>query len=189
MGARASSTISSASNANPSINRESVVQLAQKSKDASSASLIQELQAQARADAARIQTLEAQLGGLSEKRQHDVTESQRDAHHTVQMDRAVAAAMKRTDEVFMRQVFERHASSRGALSASELISALQDVDAPMLHTSSSSASLETNIFDRVDANMNGLVDFDECEESPPADLPICTDFLLSQVHASGPAAR
>ena len=192
MGAGASSTKSSASNANPSINRESVLQLAQKSRDASSASLIQDLQAQARSDAARIQTLEAQVRELkssefSEKR-HDVTQSQRDAPHTVQMDRAVAAAMKRTDEVFMRQVFERHASSRGVLSASALISALQDVDAPMLHTSSSSESLESDIFRRVDMNMNGLVDFDECEASPPADVPICTDFSLLQVHASSPAA-
>ncbi len=138
---------------------------------------------QARADAARIQTLEAQVrelksSELSEKR-HDVTHSQRDAPLTVQMDRAVAAAMKRTDEVFMRQVFERHASSRGVLSAAALISALQDVDAPMLHTSSSSASLENDIFRRVDANMNGLVDFDECEASPPAVTLLTFLFALT----------
>jgi negative regulator of replication initiation len=86
MEAGASSTKSSASNANPSIVRESVLQLAQKSKDASSASSIQDLQAQARADAARIQTLEAQVRELkssefSEKR-HAVTQSQLDAPHT-----------------------------------------------------------------------------------------------------------
>ena len=159
MGAGASSTKSSASNANPSINRESVLQLAQKSKDASSASLIQDLQAQARSDAARIQTLEAQVRELkssefSEKR-HYVTQSQRDAPHTVQMDSAVAAAMKRRDENFMRQVFNRHADSNGKLSEPAVVVALKEIQAPIM--------LQGDTFRRADVNLTGLVDFAECE--------------------------
>jgi hypothetical protein len=106
---------------------------------------------------------------FSEKRFH-VTQNQclSEAPNTVQMDRAVAAALKRMDEAFMRQVFERHASSSGMLSASTLISALQEVEAPMFQTSTShdspgSVSLEGEVLRRVDANLNGLVDFDECD--------------------------
>ena len=104
----------------------------------------------------------------------DITQNQSlsIASNTVQMDRAVAAAIKRMDEAFMRQVFERHASSRGMLSASTLIPALKEVEAPMLQTSTShdspgSVSLEGEVFRRVDANLNGFVDFAECEASPP----------------------
>jgi hypothetical protein len=181
MGAGASSTKSVASKAKPSINRESVPPLAQKSQDASSASdsLIQDLQTQIREDAARIRILQAQVRELnssdfSEKRlgviQNQCLSHDSGVSNTVQMDRAVAAAVKRMDEAFMRQVFERHASSRGMLSATALISALQEVEAPMLQTSTnrdSPGSVESEVFRRVDANLNGLVDFDECEASPP----------------------
>jgi hypothetical protein len=83
MEAAASSAKSRTQNVEPSINLETVPDLAHKSEDNPAASLIQDLQAQVRElqgraseDAARIQTLEAQVhmlksSGLSEKK-HDV---------------------------------------------------------------------------------------------------------------------
>ena len=180
MGAGASSTKSGTQTAEPAINRKTVLQIAQKSKDASLACLIQELEAQVRdlhsqaaEDAARIRTLEAQVLELkspefSEKR-HSVipNEGISDSINAADLERAAAAAMNRMDTVFMREVFGRHASGVWMLK-SKLIPALREVEAPVLqmssgHHSSDFASLENDIFRRVDADANGLVDFSECD--------------------------
>jgi hypothetical protein len=67
---------------------------------------------------------------------------------------AAAAAQKRKDEAFMRQVFNRHADSNGKLAEQAVIAALQEIQAPML---------QGEIFRRADVNLTGLVDFAECE--------------------------
>jgi hypothetical protein len=69
--------------------------------------------------------------------------------------RAVAAAMKRRDENFMRQVFNRHADSNGKLSERAVVVALKEVQAPIM--------LQGETFRRADVNLTGLVDFAECE--------------------------
>ena len=64
----------------------------------------------------------------------------------------------------MRDVFNRHAdcNSNQALSAPALMTALKEVEAPVLH---SSVSTEDNIFRRADTNLSGAVDFEECEKT------------------------
>ena len=60
----------------------------------------------------------------------------------------------------MRDVFDRHAGSKGELSAPELMTALEEVKAPVLSSEGSSAD---SIFRRADANLSGTVDFAECD--------------------------
>lgn len=100
--------------------------------------------------------------------------------------RALSAAMMRTDLDFMRSIFSRHASFEGPpcsfssqkyLSATALISALQEVGAPIIAAISSdvlaaSADVQREIFRRVDADMSGRVTFAECEF-------FCTSFMFS----------
>jgi hypothetical protein len=59
----------------------------------------------------------------------------------------------------MRGVFDRHADSKGELSAPALMLALKEAGAPVLTADGSS---QDNIFRRADANLSGAVDFDEC---------------------------
>ena len=60
----------------------------------------------------------------------------------------------------MRGVFDRHAGSKGMLSAPELIAALEEVGAPVLSDEGSSTE---SIFRRADTDLSGAVDFAECE--------------------------
>ena len=98
----------------------------------------------------------------------------------------VTAAQKRKDRTFMRVVFDRHAGSKGQLSAPELMAALKEVEAPVLTNGSSAES----IFRRADANLSGAVDFDECDPALPSFMP--PDVLLIlflKVHARGSVTR
>ncbi len=163
-------------NAESSIDRKSALHIAQKSQDASSAHGIQDIEPSARdlhGHFARVQTLEAQLPELKSsefsEKIHSVIQNQGqpDVSNAVEMNRAVAAAMNRADAEFMRKVFQRHASGSYILK-SKLMSALREVKAPVLQAysdlfSSDSSSLENDIFRRVDADSNDLVDFNECE--------------------------
>jgi len=70
---------------------------------------------------------------------------------------ALAAARQRA---YLREVFDHHADSEGELSASALIAALMEVQAPVLASESSYAD---DLFLRADNNLSGTVDFTECE--------------------------
>jgi hypothetical protein len=82
--------------------------------------------------------------------------------HLPQFARAISEAARRTDEAFMRQVFDRHATD-GKLSAGTLSAALKDVAAPVFAATSCQSSPDPAdcIFCRADANMSGDVDFSE----------------------------
>jgi hypothetical protein len=84
----------------------------------------------------------------------------------------ISVAQNIADESFMRDVFNRHAdcNSNQALSAPALMAALNEVEAPVLH---SSGSTEENMFRRADTNLSGAVDFEECENPY---LGICEKF-------------
>ncbi len=75
--------------------------------------------------------------------------------HTIRVAQDIA------DESFMRDVFNRHAdcSSKQALSAAALMTALKEVQAPAVLSSGSS---EQDLFRRADTNLSGSVDFEEC---------------------------
>jgi hypothetical protein len=79
-------------------------------------------------------------------------------------DRAVAAALLRNDEACMRKVFNRHADSTGKLSFSALMTALKEVDAPVLASSSSDDSFcsAQRILHRAGADKGDAVEFSEC---------------------------
>ena len=87
---------------------------------------------------------------------------QNDQPTLAQFARATSDDAQRKDEAFMRQVFNRHATSE-KLSASTLIAALNDVAAPLLAATSSESSSDFAdfIFRRADANMSGDIDFPE----------------------------
>jgi hypothetical protein len=70
----------------------------------------------------------------------------------------VNAALKRKDEAFMRDVFLRHAGSKGELFSPALMVALEEVEAPVLNIEGASTE---DIFRHADANMSGSVDFEE----------------------------
>ena len=114
-------------------------------------------------------------------------ESQSDASSLIaEFTHTVTAAQKRKDKTFMRVVFDRHAGSKGQLSAPELMAALKEVEAPVLTNGSSAES----IFRRADANLSGAVDFDECDPALPSFMP--PDVLLIlflKVHARGSVTR
>ena len=114
-------------------------------------------------------------------------ESQSDASSLIaEFTHTVTAAQKRKDKTFMRVVFDRHAGSKGQLSAPELMAALKEVEAPVLTNGSTAES----IFRRADANLSGAVDFDECDPALPSFMP--PDVLLIlflKVHARGSVTR
>jgi hypothetical protein len=99
--------------------------------------------------------------------------------------RAVPAAMMRTDVDFMQNIFNRHAnvegppcsfSSQKYPSATALISALQEAEAPIVTAISSdllvaSADVQREIFRRVDADMSGRITFSEC-------VSFCISFMF-----------
>ena len=163
MGAGASSTQSGTHRANPSTNRKNVLHDLE--------AQVRDLHGRAQQDAARIRTLEAQV---LELKSSQFSVKRHAVPNAVEMDSAIAAAMKRTDAVFMREVFERHASgtAKGKLSVTTLMSALREVEAPVLSCRhpSGSVALENDIFRRADADMSGLVDFFECGASTPLRL-------------------
>ena len=110
-------------------------------------------------------------------------ESQSDASSLIaEFTHTVTAAQKRKDRTFMRVVFDRHAGSKGQLSAPELMAALKEVEAPVLTGDGSS---EENMFRRADANLSGAVDFDEYKFTIHC-VRVCDVILLMhfyQVHA------
>ena len=110
-------------------------------------------------------------------------ESQSDASSLIaEFTHTVTAAQKRKDKTFMRVVFDRHAGSKGQLSAPELMAALKEVEAPVLTCDGSS---EENMFRRADANLSGAVDFDEYKFTLHC-VCVCDVILLMhfyQVHA------
>ena len=110
-------------------------------------------------------------------------ESQSDASSLIaEFTHTVTAAQKRKDKTFMRVVFDRHAGSKGQLSAPELMAALKEVEAPVLTGDGSS---EENMFRRADANLSGAVDFDEYKFTLHC-VRVCDVMLLMhvyQVHA------
>lgn len=87
----------------------------------------------------------------------------------------ISVAQNIADESFMRDVFNRHAdcNSNQALSAPALMAALNEVEAPVLH---SSGSTEENMFRRADTNLSGAVDFEEFMRA--AQLPDELEMLL-----------
>jgi hypothetical protein len=87
--------------------------------------------------------------------------------------RSMNAARMLKNEAFMRSVFDRHADSKGELSAHALMLALQEAGAPVLTADGSS---QDNIFRRADANLSGAVDF---AEWAPSAL-----FLAKSTHAT-----
>ena len=131
-------------------------------------------------DAAKIQELEAQVQDLQARlspdsvRQsspvssHLITFSQHDpratgvatdvlsAHSVTDLKVAITSALRRKNESFMREVFDRHADSKSELSSVQLIAALQEVDAPMLLCEDLSSN---SLLRRADANLSGAVDF------------------------------
>jgi membrane-bound lytic murein transglycosylase B len=79
-----------------------------------------------------------------------------------QFARAISDASQRNNDAFMRKIFNRHASKE-KLSASALVAALKDVNAPVLAAASSEGSCDAAdyVFRRADANMSGDVDYPE----------------------------
>ena len=110
-------------------------------------------------------------------------ESQSDASSLIaEFTHTVTAAQKRKDKTFMRVVFDRHAGSKGQLSAPELMAALKEVEAPVLTGDGSS---EENMFRRADANLSEAVDFHEYKFTLHC-VCVCDVILLMhfyQVHA------
>jgi hypothetical protein len=76
----------------------------------------------------------------------------------------IDAAARRDDDKFLRRIFDVYADSNGKLSSVALMSALNDVAAPVLAavTAEEPLSAAEQIFRRADANLNGDVDFIEC---------------------------
>ena len=76
----------------------------------------------------------------------------------------IDAAARRDDDKLLRRIFDVYADSNGKLSSAALMSALNDVAAPVLAavTAEEPLSAAEQIFRRADANLNGDVDFIEC---------------------------
>ena len=94
---------------------------------------------------------------------------------TSQVD-TITVAQNIADESFMRDVFDRHAdcNSKQGLSSAALMAALKEVQAPVVL---SSASSEKDVLRRVDANLSGSVDFQECETHIWASA-MCADSIF-----------
>jgi hypothetical protein len=88
---------------------------------------------------------------------------EREAAAVDELAEATTRAQQRMDPAFMRTVFDKYAapcarSERNVLSPTALLSALQEVNAPVLVSKHVTAD---DIFRRADVNMSGTVDFDE----------------------------
>ena len=81
------------------------------------------------------------------------------AQSTVNYDLSMALSAHRRDLAHMEAVFKRFKDVDGGLSKSALISALKEVDAPVL--SSSDGASEDSLFRRADTNLSGAVDQNE----------------------------
>ena len=73
--------------------------------------------------------------------------------------KSIALSARRRDDAAMNAVFERHRGVDGGLSKAAFISALKEVQAPVLF-SSDNASVDT-LFGRADTNASGSVDLSE----------------------------
>jgi hypothetical protein len=111
----------------------------------------------------RIQELEAQVRDLQARLTLDMARPSPLSSGTLaphsDFQCVIASALRRKDEAFMREVFDRHADSKSELSSAQLMAALLEVDAPVLSCDDSSAD---SLFRRADANLSGSVDFSEC---------------------------
>jgi hypothetical protein len=92
-----------------------------------------------------------------------------DAIFSQKLNRSLSAAEKRKADTCMRQVFDRHADTKGQLSCSSLMAALQDVEAPVLAIEGLTAG---DIFRRSVSNMNEAVDFAEYHPAFQFILPL-----------------
>jgi hypothetical protein len=75
---------------------------------------------------------------------------------------AVASGLRRRDIEFLRQVFQRHEDGTCRLTASNLVLALTDADAPVIPESEAAAAQTIFLFD---CNSNGLMKFCDFERA------------------------
>lgn len=72
----------------------------------------------------------------------------------------IALGSKRRDSAYMKEVFERHKDVDGGLSQAAFITALKEIEAPVLFSSDNAS--DDSLFLRADTNGSGCVDQNEC---------------------------
>jgi hypothetical protein len=153
---------------------------------------VRELESQNRALNSRIQDLEAQLAiaasslsqssldvapirstASSVKVQSIISATGGSAANAtvVKCRAAVSAGIRRCDQQFLRDVFDRHKDSTGRLPVSEFTAALIELDAPSVPDSEAAAAAA---FARFDSSGNGLMNFGDFERAVnlPDDLAL-----------------
>jgi hypothetical protein len=104
-------------------------------------------------------------------------EAKSDSLSLAEFAHSVTAAQNRKDQAFLRKVFDRHAGSKGELSAAALMAALQEIEAPVLASDASAEDILRRTDANINGNMNGAVDFAQCEPAlqrfGPSDICRC----------------